>query len=43
QIIISPNKQCLVSVLIRVACVNLSNMKPQVIPDNILGEFLRVI
>jgi acyl-CoA thioester hydrolase len=43
QIIISPNKQCLVSALIRVACVNLSNMKPQVIPDNILGEFLRVI
>jgi acyl-CoA thioester hydrolase len=43
QIIISPNKQCLVSALIRVACVNLSNMKPQAIPDNILGEFSRVI
>lgn len=43
QIIISPNNQCLVSALIRVACVNLSNMKPQAIPDNILGEFSRVI
>jgi acyl-CoA thioester hydrolase len=43
QIIISPNKQCLVSALIRVACVNLSNMRPQAIPDNILGEFSRVI
>ena len=43
QIIISPNKQCLVSALIRVACVNLSNMKPQAISDNILGELKRVI
>ena len=43
QIIISPNKQCLVSALIRVACANLSNMKPQAIPDNILGELKRVI
>jgi acyl-CoA thioester hydrolase len=43
QVIISPNKQCLVSALIRVACVNLSNMRPQAIPDNILGEFSRVI
>ncbi len=43
QIIRSPNKQCLVSALIRVACVNLSSMKPQAIPDNILGELKRVI
>jgi len=43
QIIVSPDKQRLVSALIRVACVNLSNMKPQAIPDNILGEFSRVI
>ena len=43
QVIISPNKQCLVSALIRVACVNLSNMKPQAISDNILGELKRVI
>lgn len=43
QIIKSPNKQCLVSALIRVACVNFSNMKSQAIPDNILGEFSRVI
>ena len=43
QIIISPNNQCLVSALIRVACVNLSNMKPQAIPAKILGEFSRVI
>ncbi|WP_199271690.1 tol-pal system-associated acyl-CoA thioesterase [Paraglaciecola sp. L3A3] len=43
QIIISPDEQCLVSALIRVACVNLSTMKPQAIPENILGEFTRVI
>jgi acyl-CoA thioester hydrolase len=43
QIIISPNDQRLVSALIKVACVDLSNMKPQAIPDKILGEFLRVI
>jgi len=43
QIIISPNEQRLVSALIRVACVNLSNMKPQAIPAKILGEFSRVI
>ena len=41
--IISPNKQRLVSAFIRVACVNLSNMKPHTIPDQILEEFLRVI
>jgi acyl-CoA thioester hydrolase len=43
QIIISPNEQRLVSALIRVACVNLSNMKPQAIPVKIVGEFSRVI
>jgi acyl-CoA thioester hydrolase len=43
QIIISPNEQRLVSALIKVACVDLSNMKPQAIPDKILGEFSRVI
>lgn len=43
QIIISPNEQRLVSALIRVACVNLSNMKPQAIPETLLGELTRVI
>jgi acyl-CoA thioester hydrolase len=43
QTIISPSKQCLVSALIRVACVNLASMKPQAIPENILGEFSRVV
>jgi acyl-CoA thioester hydrolase len=43
QTVISPNEQCLVNALIKVACVNLSSMKPQAIPDNILGEFSRVI
>ncbi|MGS2720648.1 tol-pal system-associated acyl-CoA thioesterase [Paraglaciecola aestuariivivens] len=43
QSIISPNNTVLVSALIRVACVNLSNMKPQAIPKQILGEFSRVI
>ncbi len=43
QIIISPDEQRLVSALIRVACVDLSTMKPQVIPEKMLGEFSRVI
>lgn len=43
QIIKSPNGQCLVSALIRVACVNSATMKPQAIPNEILGEFSRVI
>ncbi|MDU0356068.1 tol-pal system-associated acyl-CoA thioesterase [Paraglaciecola aquimarina] len=43
QIVIGPNEQRLVSALIRVACVNMSNMKPQAIPKMILGEFTRVI
>ncbi len=43
QTIISPKQQTLVKALIRVACVNLSNMKPQAIPKQILGEFSRVI
>jgi acyl-CoA thioester hydrolase len=43
QIIISPKNKPLVSALIRVACVNLSTMKPQAIPEQILGEFTRVI
>lgn len=43
QIIISPDNQCLVSALIRVACVDLSKMKPQAIPAFILGEFSRVV
>jgi acyl-CoA thioester hydrolase len=33
----------LVSALIRVACVNLSSMKPQAIPEKILEEFSSVI
>lgn len=43
QIIISPKNKPLVSALITVACVNLSTMKPQAIPEQILGEFTRVI
>jgi acyl-CoA thioester hydrolase len=43
QVIISPTNKPLVSALIRVACVNLLNMKPQAIPAKILGEFSRVI
>ena len=43
QLIISPDEQCLVSARIRVACVDLSRMKPQAIPVFILGEFSRVI
>lgn len=43
QIIISPKNKPLVSASIRVACVNLSTMKPQAIPEQILGEFTRVI
>lgn len=43
QTIISPSNQRLVSALIKVACVNLSTMKPQAIPANILGEFTRVV
>jgi acyl-CoA thioester hydrolase len=42
QTIISPSQQCLVSALIRVACVNLATMQPQAIPANILEEFSRV-
>jgi acyl-CoA thioester hydrolase len=43
QRIISPSDQCLVSAIIKVACVNLSKMKPQAIPANILEELARVI
>lgn len=43
QTIISPSQQCLVSALIRVACVNLASMKPQAIPEYILEEFSRVV
>ena len=43
QIIINPDEQCLVSALVRVACVDLSSMKPHAIPAHILGEFSRVI
>jgi acyl-CoA thioester hydrolase len=43
QIIKSPSEQHLVSAIIKVACVNLSLMKPQAIPANILEEFSRVI
>ncbi|MFT2090497.1 tol-pal system-associated acyl-CoA thioesterase [Paraglaciecola sp. 2405UD69-4] len=43
QVIISKTNEVLVSALIRVACVNLLNMKPQAIPAKILGEFTRVI
>ena len=43
QTIISPSQQNLVSALIKVACVNLTTMKPQAIPANILGEISRVI
>lgn len=43
QVITSPSEQCLVSAIIKVACVNLSSMKPQAIPANILEELARVI
>ncbi|NCP66567.1 MAG: tol-pal system-associated acyl-CoA thioesterase [Paraglaciecola sp.] len=43
QLIKSPSDQVLVSALIKVACVNISTMKPQAIPAKILGEFARVI
>ncbi|MFQ3236454.1 MAG: acyl-CoA thioester hydrolase [Paraglaciecola sp.] len=43
QIITSPNDTRLVSALIRVACVDLSTMKPQAIPAAILEEFSRVV
>ncbi|MEP7703019.1 tol-pal system-associated acyl-CoA thioesterase [Paraglaciecola sp. 25GB23A] len=43
QKIISPSDQCLVSATIKVACVNLSKMKPQAIPAYILEELARVI
>tara|TARA_R110000868_G_scaffold296684_1_gene557056 strand:+ start:318 stop:719 length:402 start_codon:yes stop_codon:yes gene_type:complete len=43
QKIISPSDQCLVSAIIKVACVNLSKMKPQAIPAYILEELARVI
>ena len=43
QIIIGPDNQCLVSALIRVACVDLSKMKPLAIPATILEEFSRVV
>lgn len=43
QTIISPSQECLVSALIRIACVDLATMKPQAIPENILKEFSRVV
>ncbi|MGO4892371.1 tol-pal system-associated acyl-CoA thioesterase [Flavobacterium sp. W21_SRS_FM6] len=43
QTIISPSDTRLVSAIIKVACVNLSSMKPQAIPANILEEFKRVV
>lgn len=43
QTIIGPSEQCLVSAIIKVACVNLAKMKPQAIPANILEEFARVV
>tara|TARA_R110000744_G_scaffold267527_2_gene381383 strand:- start:4861 stop:5361 length:501 start_codon:yes stop_codon:yes gene_type:complete len=42
QTIISPSGQRLVSALIRVACVDLQQMKPIAIPGFILEEFSRV-
>lgn len=41
QKIINQTGKCLVSALIRVACVDLSKMKPIAIPAYILGEFSR--
>lgn len=40
QKITNSNNKLLVSAHIRVACVNLQQMKPVAIPDAILGEFL---
>ncbi len=43
QIITNSNNQKVISAQIRVACVDLSKMKPTAIPEAILGEFSRVI
>ena len=43
QKIMNQTGKCLVSALIRVACVELSKMKPMAIPAYILGEFSRAI
>lgn len=43
QQIINENEQRLVSAKIQVACVDLNKMRPIAIPDDILGEFSRVI
>jgi acyl-CoA thioester hydrolase len=43
QTITNANEKRLVSALIRVACVDLSQMKPVAIPKSILGEISRVI
>lgn len=43
QTIINADQSLLVSATIKVACVNLSNMRPQAIPKSILGELSIVI
>lgn len=43
QHIINPAGKCLVSAQIRIACVDLTKMKPMAIPAHLLGEISRVI
>ncbi|WP_026374496.1 tol-pal system-associated acyl-CoA thioesterase [Aestuariibacter salexigens] len=43
QKIINPDNKCLVSAVVKVACVDLDKMKPKAIPAAILGEISRVI
>lgn len=43
QKILNEQQDLLVQALVRVACVNLSTMKPRAIPQNMLGEFSSVV
>lgn len=43
QKILNEQQDLLVQALVRVACVNLSTMRPKAIPKNMLGEFSSVV
>ncbi len=43
QTVLNASQQPLVQALIKVACIDITTMKPKAIPKNILGEFSRVI
>ena len=43
QKILNEQQDLLVQALVRVACVDLSTMRPTAIPKNMLGEFSRVV